>query len=230
MGRQMCRQWRLECRVNRTIQKCWNNLTLWECSVDLYFTDIVNDCIPLLQYLMVVLGQCWRIMVTVCVNIATEDKFMICCRLFVLQVPHSSRLSTWQPWLKECKAVHDLSFCSRINRELVRSSRLKSSILHHKNLSFSCLSDLNCDFLCGCSERNHVLMDEPYTVGDFSPENYDKKFRGQVRFWILRLLFISRYFYVPSMICLAHAYLHYFIAQELACVVAITTSLCSFPW
>ncbi|KAG0624468.1 hypothetical protein M758_3G250300 [Ceratodon purpureus] len=29
-------------------------------------------------------------------------------------------------------------------------------------------------------ERNHVLMDEPYTVGDFSPENYDKKFRGKV--------------------------------------------------
>lgn len=44
------------------------------------------------------------------------------------------------------------------------------------------LSDLNYDFLFGCSERKHVLMDEPYTVGNFSPENYDKKFRGQVRF------------------------------------------------
>lgn len=29
-------------------------------------------------------------------------------------------------------------------------------------------------------ERNHVIVDEPYSVGDFSPENYDKKFRGQV--------------------------------------------------
>lgn len=35
-----------------------------------------------------------------------------------------------------------------------------------------------------------MLMDEPYTVGDFSPENYDKKFRGQV--------IISLYFHVSS--------------------------------
>jgi hypothetical protein len=36
-------------------------------------------------------------------------------------------------------------------------------------------------------------MDEPYTVGDFSPENYDKKFRGQV--------IISLYLHVISCMC-----------------------------
>jgi hypothetical protein len=40
-------------------------------------------------------------------------------------------------------------------------------------------------------------MDEPYTVGDFSPENYDKKFRGKVRFWIVHFQFTTLYFYVP---------------------------------
>ncbi|KAJ7299831.1 hypothetical protein O6H91_21G065500 [Diphasiastrum complanatum] len=29
-------------------------------------------------------------------------------------------------------------------------------------------------------DRHHVLVDEPYTIGEFSPENYDRKFRGKV--------------------------------------------------
>lgn len=40
------------------------------------------------------------------------------------------------------------------------------------------------------SERSHVLMDEPFMVGDFSPENYDKKFRGKVRLRIVHLQII----------------------------------------
>jgi penicillin-binding protein 1A len=29
-------------------------------------------------------------------------------------------------------------------------------------------------------ERDHVIIDEPYSIGGFTPENYDRKFRGQV--------------------------------------------------
>lgn len=31
-----------------------------------------------------------------------------------------------------------------------------------------------------CSKARHALLDEPYTVGGFTPENFDRKFRGKV--------------------------------------------------